>query len=346
MTQRTSSTSGSKPVKLVKSIIFLVLLAILLGLAEFALVPRYDRDDLWTTYRGLPDRSVEVLFFGTSMIHANVNPTVIWETSGVRSYVLSGSGQSLAVTPWYLEEALKTQSPKVVVLDIRGFLNESYVQTELQKRLNYTMMPMGATKLLAVAEGTHAAELTRYFIPLEQFHSRWAEVGRQDFDPRKRQETSNDFFLGYRLVDRVEPQVPSMSREPFDNAVYAENYVLLGRFIDAAGDAGAAVLLLLGPTGSPRLYDEWLPRLQADLRRDHPSVTVLNAYDYLGDLGLEYNSDYYDSTHLNLKGAEKYSEWLAGSIAETYGLPSERQDAWESPWSEESLRYQAQIGGQ
>jgi hypothetical protein len=317
---------------------------ILLWAAQFVLMPRYDRDDLWTTYRGLPEGSVEVLLFGTSMVHANVNPVVIWETSGIRSYVLSGSAQSLVVTPWYLEEALRTQRARVVVLDVRGLLNESYKQTERQKRVNYTMMPAGAPKFWAVIEGSSPQEWTRYWLPLEQFHARWGELSRQDFNPLKRRDRRADSFFGYRLVDRTEPQELSPSRKAFDAQVYDQNYRLAAQFIETATGAGAQVLLLISPTSQPDLYAEWLPRLQADIGRDYPDVELLNAQDHMGEIGLRYQTDFYDRTHLNRRGAEMYSRWLALELAERHELPTVEHAGWNDAWTEELACYRETTG--
>lgn len=342
--QLTSSTSGSRYGNLVRSVAFLLGLAVLLGITQFVLTPRYDRDDLWTTYRELPEGSVDVLFFGTSMIHANVNPTVIWETSGIRSYVLSGSAQSLALTPWYLEEALKTQHPRVVVLDVRGLLNESHEQTERQKRVNYTMMPAGVSKLRAMVADLPPQEWTRYWVPLEQFHSRWIELGRGDFNPLKHCGKRPDSFFGYRLVDRVEAQQVSRSRKSFDADIYDENYRLTSQFIETASGAGAQVLLLVSPTSQPDFYAEWLPRLEADIARDYPNVSLLSAQDRVEEIGLSYESHYYDASHLNRLGAERYSTWLVGELRERYGSATETSEAWEAVWQRESARYTAAVG--
>jgi len=298
---RTSSTSGSRYGNLIRSVAFLTGLAILLGATQFVLFPRHDRDRLWSDYRELPRGSVDVVFLGSSLVHANINPAVLWEATGIRSYDLSGSEQSLLTTLPYLAEALRTQAPEVVALDLHMFSLDNTTQlSENQKRSNFTMMPLGVSKLTAVLAGSPAQEWTRYIIPLEQFHSRWSELARTDFRPGKWKAKSENMFLGYRRVDRTEPQQPSHERRPFNEGRYAENYALVTGIIGLAEEAGTEVLLLVGPGTRVSIHDDWLERLRQDIARDHDGVVILETQQLTGEMDVQYESDYYDEWHLNV----------------------------------------------
>ena len=68
-------------------------------------------------YYELEDETVDVLILGSSQAFCNINPVVLWEDYGISSYVLAGSAQPMWNTYYYLKEALKTQTPKLIVLD-------------------------------------------------------------------------------------------------------------------------------------------------------------------------------------------------------------------------------------
>lgn len=335
----TSSTSGSDMRTITACIAFLAGLALLLAAVQFVMFPRHDRDELWPDYLALPGESANVLLFGTSLVHANVNPAVMWDETGARAYALSGSEQSLLTMGPYVEEALKTQRPELVVLDLHMLSVDNLELSENQKRSNLTMMPSGAPKIRAVTRAVPGSEWTRYFIPLEQFHSRWSELTRADFSPAKWRRNDPKLHLGYRRVDKTEPQQPSDETRPFDAARYRRNYALLSEAIGEAESAGAKVLLLVGPSARPAIHDRWLTALRRDLARDHPDADILDAARRVDDMGVDPEVDYYDHWHLNSVGAEKYSRWLAAYLADRYGIARGSGDVPEEPWSVEYERY-------
>ncbi|MBN2822955.1 MAG: hypothetical protein JXR33_07180 [Coriobacteriia bacterium] len=345
--RQSSSTSGSRVRRLTQSALFMAGLAILLGVAHFVFLPRHDRDQLWTTYRALPRDSVQVLFIGTSLIHANVNPVMIWEDSGIRSYALSGSEQSLPTTLEYLRQALCTQTPDVVVLDLQMLSLDNAILRENQKRANFTMMPLGLPKIRGVISGSPAGEWTGYLIPLEQFHSRWSELTRADFDPHKWSTLSANMFLGYRMTHRIEPQQPTTDRRALDEDVYAHNYRYISEICQLAEYAGAEVLLLVGPSSRVNVHDEWIERLDRDMARDHPGAELLQSQLSTQTIGLDYATDYYDQWHLNTTGAEKYSVWLGRELAGSYTLSHPQLDTdLDAMWRAELIRYRQALEDQ
>ncbi len=342
MTQQASSTSSSRLAFAVKAVAFLTGLVLLLGAAQFVVFARHDRDELWGDFLELPAGSVEALFLGSSLVHANINPAVLWEGSGVRSYDLSGSEQSLATTRHYLDEALRTQSPQVVVLDLHMFSIPNLPLNENQKRSNHTMMPLGPSKLRALYDAVPATEWAGYILPLVQFHSRWAELEREDFRPGKWAEHSPTLFMGYRKVERVEPQEVTTQVRNVDEGLYETNYRMLEAIVDSAEQGGAEVLLVVGPSTRVAVHDKWIARLEDDLARDHPSVKILETQRLVGEMGIDYQTDYYDDLHLNNVGAEKYSKWLGQRLSEMYGIGSSPDEALDAPWRRELERYRAQ----
>ena len=65
----------------------------------------------------LDEDSVDVLILGSSHAFENINTGFLFDSYGIASYVLSGSVQPYWNTYYYLTEALKTQQPKVIILD-------------------------------------------------------------------------------------------------------------------------------------------------------------------------------------------------------------------------------------
>ncbi len=68
-------------------------------------------------FRNLEEDSLDILVLGSSHAYVDINPAVLWSEYGIAAYDLCGSNQPMWNTYYYLKEALKTQTPKVVVLE-------------------------------------------------------------------------------------------------------------------------------------------------------------------------------------------------------------------------------------
>ena len=66
----------------------------------------------------------------------------------------------------------------------------------------------------------------------------------------------------------------------------------------------------------------------------------LDCNDYYEEIQLDFSTDFYDSAHVNILGAEKYTNFLTKYIKENYNLPDRRGEYkdWEallSNWNKE-----------
>lgn len=71
----------------------------------------------WFAYKQLPEDSIDILFIGNSRSFCSIDPRIIDDLLGTNSFVLGISAESIITTYYELEEAIKTQSPKYVVLE-------------------------------------------------------------------------------------------------------------------------------------------------------------------------------------------------------------------------------------
>ena len=59
----------------------------------------------------------------------------------------------------------------------------------------------------------------------------------------------------------------------------------------------------------------------------------LNTNDHYKEIGLDYNKDLYNNNHVNVFGAEKYTDFVAEYIDKKYDLPDKRGDEAFSDWN-------------
>ena len=77
-----------------------------------------------------PD-TIDVLFVGTSHVYSDINPAVIWKQNGIASFDLATGGSHLKNSYYVIEDALRTQSPELIVLELLGVLGNHLSDREV-----------------------------------------------------------------------------------------------------------------------------------------------------------------------------------------------------------------------
>lgn len=97
---------------------FILILGVILGYVNKVFKVKYS-DGIYsvTKFYELEDDTVDVLILGSSHAFENFNTGTLWDEYGMASYILAGSLQPMWNTYYYLKEALKTQTPELIVLE-------------------------------------------------------------------------------------------------------------------------------------------------------------------------------------------------------------------------------------
>lgn len=336
---------AAKPMSLKKEL--LGLLCLLLALAVFCAVvtpiltpKRHDYGAVWGMYLKEPEDSIDALFFGSSLAYCDVIPSVLYEETGAASFVMAGPDQTFPVTYHYLREACKTQSPKTVFIEATGLAhakNSSFV------KVNLTYMPWSKERLAptfseALTEGGKTPEETEQMeqearigllFPLYAYHDRWDELNLADFKEGLLG-YGTDPLAGYTFLKRIMPIEKMTDRAADDSADnYARNLEYAGKIVEFCGEEGIRPIFFLSPV-TQRLSGEERAKLGADLSALGAEFIDFNkTFDAFG---FDLSTDFYDERHLNYRGAEKFSRYLAGRLSEWGVTPSGKED--KSLWQE------------
>lgn len=182
------------------SIIFVAIFVFILSMLGYIFVPKWVRGRDSAEMRGFyqePDNSLDYILLGSCNIFSSYSPTMAYREYGISGYSFSTPDQELAVSYHYLLEALKTQKPKVVVLETLMMMLEPSPNREYYNRFSTDYMPMSLNKAqlilaLGSAEVDHMRTLNPstpdklltyagYFFPAIRYHSR-DDITNEDFD--------------------------------------------------------------------------------------------------------------------------------------------------------------------
>nr|HPJ76379.1 hypothetical protein [Clostridia bacterium] len=144
--------------ELLAILIFLVSTVIAITVITNITMPkRYSYGSTWGSYLKEPKNSIDVLFFGSSLVYCNIVPSVIYEHSGITSYVMAGPEQTIPLSYYYIKEAVKSQNPKTIMLDASGMFFNKY---ESYTKVNIGYMPWSLNRLSAIENAAEQEQHT------------------------------------------------------------------------------------------------------------------------------------------------------------------------------------------
>lgn len=311
---------------------FLLAAALLLGLSARVLRPAHtDYGSTWEAYLAEPENSIDVLFLGSSYAYCDWNPGVMYGESGLTGYVMGGSEQTAAITYWYLKEALKTQSPQVVVMEATSLFFDRY-QNYTQINIGY--MPWGMNRVRAILECAEPEKRLGLFWDLYFYHDRWKELTPGDLK-KALIPAGADRLKGHTAVDQIFAETgdgPFLSEMRQSEEVYQQNIRDLARIAQLCAQEDIDLIVTVNPTYSQYtqgVYD----RLEKDVLAAG-SGRFVNWADSFEDIGLDPTVHLYDGGHLNQAGAKIFSAYTGQYLRSLGYQPGahsqENRAAWDA----------------
>ena len=293
--------------------LFLGLLAgILLGL-NFLFQPKDNTEAAgfhypWASgYLAEPEDTIDVLILGDSEVYADFIPLQIWAEQGIAVYTCGTSDQKLYQTGEYLRTALRTQSPKVVILEANIPYRDSSRSDTVPQKLE---------------------EL----LPLLRYHDRWKQLGLRDLSPRVRytgiqRDKGYHFYWDAQPADTRGYMEERGECDPFP----AKNAPLVRDLLDRCREHGAQLMLVSAPSTvnwSDARHDS-VAALARELGVPYLDMNLLP-----GEVPIDWQRDSYDGgDHMNYRGARKVSACLGQYLAETGLFEDKRETPGYAAWN-------------
>lgn len=332
--------------KIIACIALVLLTAVLLGLLQALLMPKYMSNPkegaLIAEYYN-EEKDHDVLFIGDCEVYESFTPPTLFEEYGITSFI-RGSAQQLAWHSYYLlEDALRYETPKAVVFNVLS-LKYGTPQSEAYNRMSLDGMRWSSSKIKAIgASMTDEESFFSYVFPLLRYHSRWRELGREDFSYLLSRDTVS--HNGYLMQTAINPKASDkVGNELFDYTLPATSMEYLEKMRVLCEEKGIELILIKAPTNSWGYYwyDEWEQQIE-----DYASQKNLRYYNFIEleeEIGLDWRTDTYDAgVHLNVYGAEKLTSYFGKLLAENHGLTDRRGEAELSKrWNEKITQYYAE----
>lgn len=315
-----------------KLIVFLLLAAVLI--LELNRVFFYYDKTVWSTdnrvksYRELPEDSVDVLFLGSSNLMSGLNPVQLWEETGIQSYNLCSRAQTFPFAYEYLKDALRTQTPKCVVLDAYSVFSDKWynglANSEFHFGINMDNLSL-ESKLDLLDPYVEKEERLSYIFPLLKNHNYYKTWENTE-------DVTDQIFMGYCFAD---------SHEYFEAPVYTDmvtpmgetDTIYLTKIIELCQENNIDLYVIKTPV----VYSDEEHSVLNGVKQlcEQYQVEFYDMTSDAADWGFNYNDDMLNFFHNNTTGAAKVTTRLGGILSERYDFSTSSTHQYSYVWQEE-----------
>lgn len=279
-----------------------------------------------------PEDSVDVVFMGTSHVHCGVNTGLLWDKYGIAAYDYSGAEQPLWMTYYYIKELYKYQKPEVIVLDMYGpaRYKEDYQYDWIGENIHG--MKFSMNKLAMLSASMETAKIPQYFPSFTVYHNRYDDLDKDDFDSFFWNSKSKEAFKGYTPYWNRRPQKKQEIFTQDTDGLTEKSEYYLKKIIQYVKDQGSELVLIAVPyivTNEDKKTYNRVTEIAAE-----EGLIFINYNEYCTDMGLDFETDFNDDSHLNYWGSCKFTDYLGGFLDSYDRVPDRRgQEGYES-WEE------------
>ena len=318
----------------VRIICFAVLLALALG--GWNAVFRFKHVDGIYSVKEFYEQgrdTVDLLILGSSHAFEDFNTGTLWDEHGIASYVMGGSVQPMWNTYYYLKEALKTQSPKLIILEAYcTILDGPYIDDSRIIKNNYGLH-WSADKFASLAASAPEERQVGFLLEYAQYHARYRELSDEDFLPDLASVRFGS-WKGFGANLATEPhQANSTAKVTSRTRLSQKTEQYYRLVIQLAKDSGIPILVVVTPYAGLTVSDQRRFNRAADVAADL-EVPFINCNGLTEEMGIDYAVDAADWSHLNYRGNQKFTHWIGAYITEHYELPDRRGDPRYASWQE------------
>ena len=310
--------------KALKPVAFLlVLVCLLIGTSYFVAPKEYENVyDIQLVNRKIDavsqekENTLDVLFTGDSEASNTFSPFQYWKEQGIASYNLGGSAQRLNDCYTVLEEVLKHQKPKILVLEPNTLFRKNAVYNK-------------EDSVLMMAE---------QLFPVLHHHNIYKSINLGvNLLGATKENAYADQCKGYYARVKIRPYQGSdqyMKTNKRETAIYPETMKYFEKIVQLCKENQVELIMVSSP--SPKNWsDERHDVIQALC--DNYGITYYDLNKLDNALALDWTTDTLDrGDHLNINGSKKVNAYFGKILKEKYHIPDHRGEADYAIWDQQA----------
>ncbi len=275
------------------------------------------------------------VYIGGSASFVYYEPLKAYEDYGIASYDFGANTISAELYNFLVKEVMKTQQPKVIILDARAYQyrEKDLVPSEVSYRNVLTGTPFSINRTMFIEKSVrnYLNEGTlSYHFDLIKYHGRDGEFDLKNSIEMMLKQYENP-VKGFYFVPSIDKVEPAKYNTDKISKIDKETEKLLVDLMEYAKKVNVKLLFVVSPYSEALYQKESFNYIEGVVKKY--GFDFLDSNEYDKEMNIDYDVDFYNNSHMNIFGADKYTEFLSKYIKEKYNLPDRRKDKNYEEWN-------------
>lgn len=289
-------------------------------------------------FYGEKDNTLDMVYIGGSAAFVYWQPLTAYEKAGITSYNFAVNTIQPESYVYMIKEVLKSQDPRVIVLDARAFQyrNRDGSASSVTYRNVVTGTPLSIERAQFIEDNVRKyldkeEDTWTYHFDIALYHTRYNELP-YDIELQLRAMVGNyqHQYKGYFTIERTAEIRKNNFKTNKQGGMTETTLSILDDLLNYLKTTDKKVLFIVSPYEETEEHKRIYNLVEAKVKQ--AGFDFLDGNEYDNEMGLNYETDFYNDAHVNLYGSNKYTNFLMKYIIERYDLTDCRGDARCSDW--------------
>lgn len=279
---------------------------------------------------GEKDNSIDVVYIGGSACFVYYEPLRAWQNYGIVEYNYGANTIMPEMYKNMIVEVLKTQKPKLIILDARAF---QYREDELvpynnpsevayRNVLTGMRFSMNKINLIKNNVGKYIEDdkLPYYFDIIKYHQTISYDEECKDMMFGKYQMPYRGFYFVLKHLEMQQEDYKTDEKEELPQ----DTNNILNELLDYIKTTNTNYLFVVSPYVEKKEHKKVYNTVEERVKES--GYEFIDANDYTEEMNIDYRTDFYNDSHVNLFGADKYTDFLSEYILNRYNITNRKGD--------------------
>lgn len=319
--------------KVIRFLCFVIVLCVILTGSAFFFNhgDKYDVMHL-NSFFSEPKNTLDVSIIGASEVFTAFNSTLAWKDYGFTSHSFCYNAMPCSNYKLAIDEILKHQNPKLIVIEFNGFLNNEEYITDINKL--HTILdniPKDEIWVKYIKELVPKEKQAEFFCNFIKYHGNWKHIEdcmrcmKNKYKLFKNDVTYTKAFITNNKTNKekfrnLDPELCTMADK------------MLTDLLEHCKEVGLKNVLFVRlphcvKNIKPEVYENFRKRVEAY------GYDFLNYENSFKEIGLDPVKDFYNNDHMNVFGMQKFTPFFAKYITEHYDVKTQHSQETIDLWN-------------
>lgn len=315
-------------------LIFIIISLLFFKMTTYIMKPsEIDLENIAGLY-GEEKNSLDMVYIGGSASFVYWEPLRAFENRGIASYNFGANTIQPELYKTMIKEIYKTQNPELIVIDARAFQYREKEQppTEVAYRNVLTGMPLSLNKIEFIHKNVKKylnEDALSYYFDIIKYHRNTKNQKINDQIKMALGIYKNQ-YKGFYFVPKVEAQYPIDYKTDVKTPVAEETEKILIELLEFLKTKNSKYLFVVSPYIEQKNHKENFNYIAEIIKKY--GYNFLDANDFSKEMDIDYSTNFYNVNHVNIFGADKYTDFLSKYLIENYNLPNRKEDENYKEW--------------